>query len=471
MNQPRAILFSLLAWLPLLASAQQVEAYLSQRWLELGEPLRLVLAVRGTQPAATPEFPEIEGLTLGARSVNVRSEGAGRSWVYEQEYLPQATGTYVLPSVVVPFPGEMIRVSPGLVTVRPASSLPAGMEPAPVQPRLIWEPDSQAVPIGGFQRCRLYLDVEASLREQISWDLGAVAELADSLRRSPAGQWLLADSLFADPDPIGAPQPGWLRFRLYEAWWACHQPGLQTLPPTHLRMERMWLPRQRFRGARGPAAYWEDEFVAVSPVSWQTTGNLPKGPRPLAALGPLDLNATWSETQLQTGVPFRLQVRLRGAVVMGLAPAPEQNFPAGLIVKGPVSRIRYEKTPQGLIGHKTLDYLLYAADPGPLELGQLKALWRTSAQHYDSASLMLPSLRITGNPIPQLREEHLLDRFYEGQFDRPATWVPRLSLLRILSVSLVAASLLVLGFAIRRHLLHQQAIRRETLRAKRYPGH
>lgn len=468
----RAILFSLIVWLPMLATAQQVEAYLSQRWLELGEPLRLVLAVRGMQPAATPEFPEIEGLAFGARSVNVRSEGSGRSWIYEQEYLPQQTGTFVFPSVVVPFQGEMLSVRPGLITVRPASSLPADMEPAPVQPRLIWEPDSQVVPLGGFQRSVLYLEIEASHREELAWDLGALAELADSLRRSPVGQWLLADSLLADPEPVASPQPGWLRFRLYEAWWACQQVGQQLVPAAHLRMERMWLPRQRFRGGRGPAAYWEDEFVPVPELSWQTQGNLPNGPRPVAAPGPVSINAAWDQTQLQTGTPFRLQVQLRGPVVMGLVPAPAHSFPADLIVKGPVGHIRYERTPQGLIGYKTLDYLLYASDPGPLELGNMKMFRRDfSSQNIDSALLELPSLRITGSPIPQLREEHQLDRFYEGRFEQTSSWLPRLATLRILAYVLVLASLGVLGVVIHRHRLHLQAIRRESLRAKRNPGH
>ncbi|MDP5168709.1 MAG: BatD family protein [Bacteroidia bacterium] len=473
MNFWHRILFCGIFMLPAWLAGQDIRGYVSRRWLEVGEELRMILTCRGVTPIANPEFPVMEGFTMGIRESKVLKEGATRTILYEQVYVPTQEGTYVMPQIIVPFLDHTERVSAGIVTVKKkqTSSL-SNLSAAPLSIRTQWDMDSMESPVGSIKHGTLYIELLPAHRNHVNWDLGSLAELADSLRRSAGGAWLLADTILGTPLSTGKTSDGWLRFPCYEAWWACPEAGRQEIAAASIRIERLWQPKLLYRGGRRAAGQWEEEMLTTAAVSWQVAKAETGLRKPAAPLGPISIEAEWGKTTLTTGQPFQLDVLMEGAVFMGLVPAPTFERPTDLIVRGPETRTWYRIENGNGIGTKRLTYLIYSANPGSHSLGALKLYWQSDQiGKQDSSMVALPSLRVTGTPISQLLHQHELDHFYDGQPEigfgtqatfawlRPAAWV-----LSVMSIFVV-----VVAAAIRSR--HKKEKVHELLRYKRYRGH
>lgn len=474
MNPWRFILFSGILILPAFCQSQDVRAYLTRRWLEEGEELRMIVACRGSAPTSTPEFPELPDFDMGNRYVTVQTQGASRITIYDQTYIPRTTGTFVVPAIVIPFRDKIIRKSPGIVTVRQASTQSyVGYSPAKLDARLVWELDSETVQLGQIQRGILYLEVPWEQRNHLTWDLGALAEMADSIRRSEPGTWILLDSLRSNGLNEGIREDGKIRFPCYEAWWGCHDQTIQKVTGTRLRIQRLWTPVSRYRSARSPAPRWKDEFIEVAETAWAVTSPV-NGLQPeIAPSGPLTMTAAWQKSNLITGEPLPITTTIIGNVFLNLVPPPQFDIPEGMVLRGPQIRTSYEISDGTLLGTKTLDYLLYPAIEGSYVLPKVKLFWLSADDsQIDSVAIPLPIVTVTGDAIPQLLEQQKLESFYDKKAALSnSNQLGSFAWLLPLAYSILLGACLMLGFSLKAHHQHLQQKRRQQLRSKRYKGH
>lgn len=474
MNPWRFILFSGILILPAFCQSQEVRAYLTRRWLEEGEELRMIVACRGSVPTASPEFPELQNFDMGNRYVTVQNQGASRITVYDQTYIPRTTGTFVVPPIVVPFRDKIIRQSPGVVTVRQASTQSyAGYSPAELDAQLVWELDSETMHLGQIQHGTLYLEIPWAQRNHLTWDLGALAEMADSIRRSEQGVWILLDSLKSNGLNEGLREDGKIRFPCYEAWWGCPGQPMQEIVGTRLRIQRLWTPISRYRSARSPAPRWKDEFIDVSEAKWKIISPMKGFPPEIAPTGPLTMTAAWQKSTLITGEPLPITATIIGNAFLNLVPPPQFDIPEGMVLRGPEIRTSYEISEGSLVGTKTLDYLLYPAIAGSYVLPKVKLFWLLpDRSQVDSVAIPLPIVTVTGEAIPQLLAQQKLESFYDKKAALSNTHrLGSLAWLLPLSYFLFFGACLMLGFSVKAHHEHLQQKRRQQLRSKRYKGH
>lgn len=474
MNPWRFILFSGILILPAFCQSQDVRAYLTRRWLHEGEELRMIVACRGSVPLSSPEFPELQDFDMGNRYVRVQNQGASRITIYDQTYIPRKTGTFVVPPIIISFQDKIIRKSPGVVTVQLASKQSfAGYQPAPLDVQLVWDLESETLQRGQIQHGILYLEVPWEQRNNLTWDLGALAEMADSIRRSNNGTWILLDSLKNNGIGTGVREDGIIRFPCYEAWWGCPGQMIQTIEGTRLRIQRRWAPISRYRSARSPAPRWKDEFIEVGEADWRVITRK-KGLHPgIAPSGPLTMTAAWQKSSLVTGEPLPITTTIIGNVFLPLVPPPRFDIPEGMVLRGPEVRTTYEISEGSLLGTKTLDYLLYPAIEGSYVLPKVKLFWmKPDTRQIDSVSIPLPIVTVTGEPIPQLLEQQKLESFYDEKTELANTSkFQSFGWLLPLAYSLFLGACLVLGVSLKAHRQHRQLTRRQQLRSKRYKGH
>lgn len=474
MNPWRIILFTGILILPAWGQAQDVQAYLTRRWLQAGEELRMIVTCRGAVPIAAPEFPEIAGFELGDRYVNVQHQGASRITIYNQAYVPDTTGTFVIPPIIIPFEDQVIRRSPGIITVRKASSQSlAGYQASELEARLVWDIEAETLQHGKIQHGTLYLEVPVSQRNNLIWDLGGLAEMADSIRRSNHSLWILHDSLKNDGLAQGEIRDNIIRYPCYEAWWGCPGDPLQTISGTRLRIQRRWTAISQYRGARGPVPRWKDEFVDGEAADWHVISPTEAFASQIAPTGPLSMSLTWQNSDLQTGEPLAITATIAGNAYLALIPDPQFEIPEGLVLRGPQVRTMYEASEGTLLGTKTLSYLLYPAVAGSYVLPKAKLFWTsTERAQVDSVVIPLPIVTVTGEPIPQLLEQQKLEAFYQdsitgntsGRFNSFAWLLP-------MAYSLFIGAAIMLGVSVRAHRHDRQQKRRQRLRSKRYKGH
>ncbi len=471
-NKLQGALFFVLCFFPAVMVSQDVRTYVNQRWMGVDDELQVFVTIRGGILKSTPFFPSIPSFRMGNRTVEVQSEGASRTTIYRQLYHPEGTGTFVIPRIEVPMPEKTLYMSPGLVTIRPPSRQQRdNLVPAEVQVRAVWDVEHDTCLQGQFQIATLYLELSPISRSRINWDLGAIAALADSLRRSPSGQWLLHDSILGTPLSTGKTIDGLLRFPCYKGWWACPEPGVAAIDGAQIRVERLWRSRHAFRG-RAPESEWEDEEIAIESRLWAVKAPPESDKIPSAKSGPLSMKATWDRVELGTGEPMRISLALTGPVFMGLVPTPRWQLPESLILKGPQTSVSYALVEDGqLLGTKRLDYLLYPAEPGEYALPTLRvASLDLDSLQYRWAEAALPEILVRGEPIPQLRELHAVERFYKDAFQsesrepmNDSKWVMRLA------VILTVMAALLLGLAVRGHRRLLLEKRRQQLRSRRSP--
>lgn len=474
MNPWRFILFSGILILPAFCQSQDVRAYLTRRWLAEGEELRMIVACRGSVPSATPEFPELQDFDMGNRYVTIQNQGASRITIYNQSYTPRTSGTYVVPPIIIPFAEKIVRKSPGIVTVRPASVKSfSGYSPAALDAQLQWELDSESMNLGQVQHGILYLEVPWEQRNHLTWDLGALAEMADSIRRSEGGVWILMDSLKTNGLNEGIREENKIRFPCYEVWWGCPDQKNQKIAGSRLRIQRLWSPISRYRSARSPAPRWKDEFIEVSETNWKiispSSGILPG----IAPTGPLTMTANWQKSTLTTGEPLPLTTTIIGNAFLNLIPPPQFDIPSGMVLRGPEIRTAYSIEQGSLVGTKTLDYLLYPAVKGTYVLPKAKLFWLApDNDQIDSVAIPLPVVTVTGETIPQLLEQQKLESFYdETTALSNSQKLGSFRWLLPLAYSLLIGACLMLGVSLSAHRHYLQQKRRQRLRSKRYKGH
>lgn len=391
------------------ARAQSVNTYLTHRWMYAGESVSVVVTVSGEVLRGMPTFPEIPGFDKGNQQMRVESYGAGRTAIYEQRYTANSVGTHWVPAVVIPWLGEDLTMSPGVVTVRTGRLSPnRSYTPAPLAAELRWEHQRSALLQGQIQQSTLVLSLPSSQESNLIWRLGGIAELADSLKRSAFSAYLIKDSVLAAPP--SRVEVGRLQVPLYRIWSRGPIVGLQQLPALPLRVERLWRPRQVTRGAGG-SGRWQESSLEVPVSTWNVLPS-PLGER--IPVGPLQVAASWNDSgALRTGEPYALRVEIRGYVSMAQVPAPRLAVPEGLVMQGPSVTVSYTLVNDSLIGVKTFRYLLYAARAGQYPLPELAVSWQTQGQAgVDTATVLLPQLQVTGPDIPQLAQLQQLQQFY-----------------------------------------------------------
>lgn len=474
MNPWRFILFSGILILPAFCQSQDVRAYLTRRWLGEGEEIRMIVACRGSVPIAAPEFPELQDFDMGNRYVTVQNQGASRITIYNQSYTPRSTGTFVIPPIIIPFADKVIRKSPGIVTVRKTSTQSyAGYSPATLDAQLVWELDNETMGLGQVQHGVLYLEVPWEQKNHLIWDLGALAEMADSIRRSEGGRWILMDSLKNNGLNEGKREEENIRFPCYEAWWGCPDQAIQKIAGSRLRIQRLWSPVSQYRSARSPSPRWKDEFIEVSEVTWEVRSPANGILSGIAPTGPLTMTASWQKSTLTTGEPLPLTTTIIGNVFLNLVPPPQFKIPEGMVLRGPEIRTSYSITDGALTGTKTLDYLLYPAVKGSYVLPKVKLFWLLpESDQVDSVAIPLPIVTVTGETIPQLLEQQKLESFYDnttvlGNSRKMGSFVWLLPM----AYSLLIGACLMLGFSLKAHRQHLQQKRRQLLRSRRYKGH
>lgn len=434
----------------------------------------MILTCRGSVPTATPEFPELQDFDMGNRYVTVQNQGASRTTIYDQTYIPRTTGTFVVPSIIVPFTDKIVRKSPGIVTIRPANTQSyTGYSPADLDAKLVWDLDSETMGLGQIQHGTLYLEVPWAQRNHLIWDLGALAEMADSIRRSEQGIWILMDSLKNNGLNEGIREDGKIRFPCYEAWWGCPEKATQKIAGSRLRIQRLWAPVSRYRSARSPAPRWKDEFLEVSETEWEVISPSKVFSPGIAPTGPLTMTAAWQKSTLITGEPLPITTTIIGNAFLNLVPPPQFDIPEGMVLRGPEIRTSYEVSEGSLLGTKTLDYLLYPAIKGSYVLPKVKLFWFTSGRReIDSVEIPLPIVTVSGEAIPQLLEQQKLESFYDETTALSNTNnLGSFAWLLPLAYSLFIGASLMLGFSLRAHRQHLQQKRRQQLRSKRYKGH
>lgn len=474
MNPWRFILFSGILILPAFCQSQDVRAYLTRRWLEEGEELRMIVACKGSVPTATPEFPELQDFDMGIRYITVQHQGASKITVYNQTYIPRTTGTFVVPPIIIPFIDNIIRKSPGVVTVRSANTQSyAGYSPTELDAQLVWELDRETLQLGQIQHGTLYLEVPQEQRNHLMWDLGALAEMADSIRRSEPGIWILLDSLNSNGLNEGIREGEKVRFPCYEAWWGCSGQTTQKVVGTRLRIQRLWAPLSRYRSAKSPATRWKDEFIEVAETGWSVASPARGLPPEVSPSGPLTMTAVWQKSNLITGEPLPITTTIVGNVFLNLIPPPQFDIPEGMVLRGPQVRTSYEISEGTLLSTKTLDYLLYPAIAGSYVLPKVKLFWLSPERsQIDSVAIPLPIVTVTGEAIPQLLEQQKLESFYDKKAALSNTnKLGSFAWLIPLAYSILLGACLMLGFSLKAHHQHLQQKRRQQLRSKRYKGH
>lgn len=471
MNLPRFILFCFLAGITISGWGQDVRTYLDRRTLAEGESLRVIVSCRGIPPIATPEFPELEHFRLGERIVRGIEQGAGRITVYEQTYIAESPGTEVIPAIRIPFREEVYSQIPGVVSVRkPNQAVLRGMIPHTLDATLFWVLDHTDRFSGQIQHGILYLEFPKSQQNYINWDLGNIAELADSLRRSAAGITLLKDSIFSLASTPPTREGDRLRFACYEAWWGCRGNGPQMLPSLPLRIQHLWRAKSQYRGAAAPVRAWQDEFLLAEPIEWMTESS-PHSGLVNAESGPVVVSSSWQNSQLRTGEPFPLQVNVSGERYMNSVSAPDIRLPEGLVLRGPESQIFYEEKNGTLVGTKRLDYLVYPAEAGTYVLPNIRYTWMDPEKLVvDSTEVPLPVLTVTGSPIPQLLEQQKIEDFYlsRTQASDSLSTLSSFNAYRPIALLLLACSLGVLFLAIRTERKISRQKRITELRNKRF---
>lgn len=469
MNPLRFILFICFHILLTSSSAQEVRSYLDRRSLTTGEELRVVVSCRGIPPMATPEFPELAHFRFGERIVRRVEQGAGRITIYEQVYIAESPGSEVVPAIRIPFRETVFTQIPGVVSVRkPVKSAFGDMVPHLLDAKLFWVLDHTERQAGQIQHGILYLEIPAGHQQHVQWDLGSIAELADSLRRSEVGLTLLADSIFAKPLQSASVQGKKLQIPCYEAWWGCRGNGVQSLPTLPLRIQRLWHKQSVYRGGAAGTTAWKDEYLRARPCEWKTTRAKEAG-RAHAATGPVFMTSSWQNTTLNTGEPFPLLISLNGEAYMNAVSAPQIRLPDGLVIRGPSIQTFYQKTEQGLTGTKRLRYLIYPAEAGTYVLPGIPYSWVDPDNlSIDSTEVPLPVLSVSGSSIPQLLEQQNIEDFYVNKIsasDRPSA---SFAYLKPLMYLFLISSCVMLALAIQTDRRVARHKRIATLRNKRF---
>ncbi len=146
----KRVFLALALFLPLCLSAQEIAAGLSDNQAQVGEPIQLMVTVRGARGAEVPEKLQVNGLqiNLAGRSTQFEMRNFKMSSTLTYTYLvvPQFEGEFTIPSFEVKIEGKTFRTQAMRLSVSgdrrtqqapayPQNSvpIPSGQPPAPAE--------------------------------------------------------------------------------------------------------------------------------------------------------------------------------------------------------------------------------------------------------------------------------------------------------------------------------------------------
>ncbi|MEI8312231.1 MAG: BatD family protein, partial [Verrucomicrobiota bacterium] len=122
------VIFALSVLLPLCLHAQDVSVGLSSNLAQVGEPIQLMVTVRGARGAEVPQTLAVKGLQINfaGRSMQFEMNNLKMSSTLTYTYLvvPQSEGEFTIPSFDVQLEGKTIRTQAMKLTVSGNARVP-----------------------------------------------------------------------------------------------------------------------------------------------------------------------------------------------------------------------------------------------------------------------------------------------------------------------------------------------------------
>lgn len=108
------------------ADAPSVEATISDRSVEVGQPLEYRVEVQGGRALTRPKAPQVDGLTVAgsreSQSIRMENFRTSQSFIYSFTLLPTRAGTFTIPEQELQVNGVTLRTRALTLDVTPASS-------------------------------------------------------------------------------------------------------------------------------------------------------------------------------------------------------------------------------------------------------------------------------------------------------------------------------------------------------------